>query len=84
MGHRADRDVLRQLCWHSREEYETFVQAYGFNIMTRAGTLREIRESLMVTSVIQKASENAATATEARKRTTALQTRASRKDWQPS
>jgi hypothetical protein len=38
----------------------------------------------MVTSVIQKASENAATATEARKRTTALQTRASRKDWQPS
>ena len=50
--------------WHTREEYETFVRVYGFDIMTWPGypVLREIREFLMVTWVIQKASENERTA----------------------
>ena len=71
--------------WHTREEYETFARVYGFDIMTWPGypVLREVREFLMVTWVIQKASENETTAAEARKRIAALRTGASRKDWQP-
>jgi aminoglycoside phosphotransferase (APT) family kinase protein len=71
--------------WHTREEYETFVQVYGFDIMTWPGypVLREVREFLMVTWVIQKAGESETTAAEARKRIAALRTGASRKDWQP-
>jgi aminoglycoside phosphotransferase (APT) family kinase protein len=71
--------------WHSREEYETFAQVYGFDIMAWPGypVLREVREFLMVTWVIQKAGENERTAAEARKRIAALRTGASRKDWQP-
>jgi aminoglycoside phosphotransferase (APT) family kinase protein len=71
--------------WHTREEYETFVQVYGFDIMTWPGypVLRDVREFLMVTWVIQKAGESETTAAEARKRIAALRTGASRKDWQP-
>lgn len=71
--------------WHTREEYETFVRAYGFDIMQWPGyaTMREVREFLMVTWVIQKADESPRAAAEARKRITALRTGASRKDWQP-
>ena len=71
--------------WHTREEYETFVQIYGFDIMTWPGypVLREIREFLMVTWVIQKAGESEQIAAEARKRIAALRTGASRRDWQP-
>jgi aminoglycoside phosphotransferase (APT) family kinase protein len=71
--------------WHTREEYETFVQVYGFDIMAWCGypVLREVREFLMVTWVIQKASESETTAAEARKRIAALRTGASRKHWQP-
>jgi aminoglycoside phosphotransferase (APT) family kinase protein len=71
--------------WHTREEYETFVQNYGFDIMTWPGypLLREIREFLMVTWVIQKAGESEQIAAEARKRIEALRTGASRRDWQP-
>ena len=68
--------------WHTREEYETFARVYGFDIMTWPGypVLREVREFLMVTWVIQKASENERTAAEARKRIAALRSGASRKD----
>jgi aminoglycoside phosphotransferase (APT) family kinase protein len=71
--------------WHTREEYETFVQVYGFDIMTWPGypVLREVREFLMVTWLIQKASESQTTAAEASKRIAALRTGASRRDWQP-
>ena len=71
--------------WHTREEYETFVQVYGFDIMTWPGypVLREIREFLMVTWVIQKAGESEKVAAEARKRIQALRTGASREDWEP-
>jgi aminoglycoside phosphotransferase (APT) family kinase protein len=71
--------------WHTREEYETFVRVYGFDIMQWPGypTMRAVREFLMVTWVIQKAAESERAAAEARKRITALRTGASRKDWQP-
>ena len=71
--------------WHRREEYETFVRVYGFDIMQWSGyqTMRAVREFLMVTWVIQKAAESPRAAAEARKRIAALRTGASRKDWQP-
>jgi aminoglycoside phosphotransferase (APT) family kinase protein/predicted DNA-binding transcriptional regulator AlpA len=71
--------------WHTREEYKTFARVYGFDIMTWPGypILREVREFLMVTWLIQKARESETTAAEARKRIAALRTGASRKDWQP-
>jgi aminoglycoside phosphotransferase (APT) family kinase protein len=71
--------------WHSREEYETFVDVYGFDIMAWPGypVLREVREFLMVTWVLQKAPESERIAAEVRKRISALRTGASRKDWQP-
>ncbi len=71
--------------WHTREEYETFAHVYGFDIMSWSGypIMREVREFLMVTWLIQKAHESETTAAEARKRVEALRTGASRKDWQP-
>jgi aminoglycoside phosphotransferase (APT) family kinase protein len=71
--------------WHTREEYETFVSVYGFDIMQWPGypTMRAVRELLMVTWVIQKTGESERTAAEARKRITALRNDTSRKDWQP-
>jgi aminoglycoside phosphotransferase (APT) family kinase protein len=71
--------------WHTREEYETFVRVYGFDIMQWSGypTMRAVREFLMVTWVIQQAKANSRIAAEAAKRITALRMGASRKDWQP-
>jgi aminoglycoside phosphotransferase (APT) family kinase protein len=71
--------------WHTRQEYQAFARAYGFDIMHWPGypALRSIREFLMVTWVIQKAAESDQVAAEAHKRITALRTGASRTDWQP-
>ncbi len=71
--------------WHTREEYETFVRVYGFDIMQWPGypVMRAVREFLMVTWVIQKAGESQHVAAEADKRIRALRTGASRKDWKP-
>lgn len=71
--------------WHTREEYETFVRVYGFDIMQWAGypTMRAVREFLMITWVIQGAKENESVAAEAAKRIAAFRTGANRKDWQP-
>jgi len=71
--------------WHNRDEYETFVRVYGFDIMQWPGypTMRAVREFLMVTWVIQEAKESPQVAAEAAKRIAALRTGASRKDWQP-
>lgn len=71
--------------WHTHEEYETFVRAYGFDIMQWPGypTMRAICELLMVTWVVQGAGENPRVAAEATKRIATLRTGASRKDWQP-
>jgi thiamine kinase-like enzyme len=71
--------------WHTREEYEDFAHVYGFDVMQWPGypVMRAAREFLMVTWLIQKASENDQAAAEARNRISALRTGASRKDWQP-
>jgi aminoglycoside phosphotransferase (APT) family kinase protein len=71
--------------WHTREEYETFVRVYGFDIMKWPGypVMRAVREFLMVPWVIQQAGESPRVAAEARKRISALRTGASRKDWKP-
>jgi Ser/Thr protein kinase RdoA (MazF antagonist) len=71
--------------WHTREEYDTFVKAYGYDIMRWPGypVLADIREFAMVTWIVQKADENEQTAAEARKRVDAMRTGASRKDWLP-
>jgi aminoglycoside phosphotransferase (APT) family kinase protein len=71
--------------WHTRDEYETFVRVYGFDIMQWPGypTMRAVREFLMVTWVIQGAKESPRVAAETAKRLAALRTGASRTDWQP-
>jgi aminoglycoside phosphotransferase (APT) family kinase protein len=71
--------------WHTRQEYEDFARVYGYDITGWPGyrVLREIREFVMVTWLIQKAAEDARSAAEAAKRITALRTGASRMDWQP-
>ena len=71
--------------WHTREEYETFVRVYGFDIMQWPGypAMRAVREFLMVTWVIQKAGESQHVAAEADKRIKALRTGGGRKDWEP-
>lgn len=71
--------------WHARGEYATFARAYGRDVMQWPGypTLADVREFIIVTWIVQKASENEKTAAEARKRLAALRTGASRKDWQP-
>jgi aminoglycoside phosphotransferase (APT) family kinase protein len=71
--------------WHTREEYETFVRVYGFDIMKWPGypVMRAVREFLMVSWVIQKAGESPRVEAEARNRISALRTGASRKDWVP-
>jgi hypothetical protein len=72
-------------CWHTRWEYEDFARSYGYDITGWRGypVLREVREFVMVTWLIQKAAEDARSATEAAKRISALRTGASRMDWQP-
>jgi Ser/Thr protein kinase RdoA (MazF antagonist) len=71
--------------WHTREEYETFTKVYGYDIMQWPGypMLAGIREFIMVTWIVQKASESEKMSAEARKRVDALRTGASRKDWLP-
>ena len=71
--------------WHTKDEYETFARVYGFDIMTWPGypVLREIREFLMVTWVIQQASESEIMAAEGSMRINTLRTGASRKGWRP-
>jgi len=71
--------------WHSHEDYQTFVDVYGFDIMRWPGypTIRKVREFLMVTWILQKADESEQVAAEVGKRIAALRTGASRKDWQP-
>ena len=71
--------------WHTREEYEDFARVYGYDIRQWPGypVLREVREFVMVTWLIQKAAEDARAAAESTKRIAALRTGASRMDWQP-
>jgi aminoglycoside phosphotransferase (APT) family kinase protein len=71
--------------WHTREEYETFVDVYGFDVMQWPGypVLREVREFLMVVWLSQKADESETLAEEVANRIFSLRTGGSRRGWQP-
>lgn len=71
--------------WHTREEYETFIRIYGFDIMQWPGypVLRSVREFLMVIWLNQKADESDRLAEEVANRISSLRTGASRRTWQP-
>jgi Ser/Thr protein kinase RdoA (MazF antagonist) len=71
--------------WHTVEEYRTFVDVYGFDIMTWPGypTLADYRELSMTLWLAGKARESESVAEEIRKRVHAIQTGGSRREWAP-
>ena len=72
-----------RLGWHTREEYQTFVEVYGYDLMRWKGysALADMREIAMTTWLSRKASESPGAAAEAHKRINAIRTGASRRDW---
>ncbi len=72
-----------RLGWHTREEYRTFVEVYGYDLMVWEGysALADMREVAMTTWLSRKASESPGAAAEAHKRINAIRTGASRRDW---
>lgn len=72
-----------RLGWHTREEYGTFVDVYGYDVMQWEGyeTLADLREIAMTSWLSKKAADSEAAAAEARKRIAAIRTGASRRDW---
>jgi thiamine kinase-like enzyme len=71
--------------WHTAEEYRTFVDVYGFDIMTWPGyqTLADYRELSMTLWLAGKTRESESVAEEIRKRVHAIQTGGSRRGWAP-
>ncbi|MER6797206.1 aminoglycoside phosphotransferase family protein [Amycolatopsis mediterranei] len=69
--------------WHTADEYRTFVNVYGFDIMTWSGyeTLAGYREIAMTLWLAEKDSDDAAQ--EVRKRVSAIRTGGDRRDWAP-
>ncbi|WP_299737474.1 aminoglycoside phosphotransferase family protein [Pseudonocardia sp. 73-21] len=69
--------------WHTDEEYATFVEVYGWDIMQWEGyeDLAAMREISMTSWLAKKAAGNAAAAKEATKRIHAIRTGGSRRDW---
>ncbi len=72
-----------RLGWHTREEYETFVRVYGYDLLQWEGyeQLADMREIAMTAWLSRQAAESEKSAAEAAKRIAALRTGASRKDW---
>jgi hypothetical protein len=71
--------------WHDRDEYVSFVDSYGFDVMQWPGyeVLRDIRELHMVSWLIEIAGDDSQFSEEASKRIGSLRTGSSRRDWQP-
>jgi aminoglycoside phosphotransferase (APT) family kinase protein len=71
--------------WHTRDEYDAFVSAYGFDVMTWNGypVLADIKELSMVTWMAQNAGSNVRAVGELAKRVRALRTGGRRDDWSP-
>ncbi|MER5646815.1 aminoglycoside phosphotransferase family protein [Streptosporangium sp. NPDC002524] len=71
--------------WHTAQEYDAYVDAYGFDVMRWPGyrVLGDVREFLMVTWLGQKAGQDERASAEVRKRVRALRTGADRHDWEP-
>jgi len=74
-----------RLGWHSREEYRTFVEVYGYDIMQWSGyvELADMREIAMTSWLGKKAATSPGVAAEVSKRIQAIRTGGSRRDWGP-
>ncbi|TWE14615.1 phosphotransferase family protein [Prauserella muralis] len=71
--------------WHTEEEYRSFVEAYGFDIMEWPGypVLADYREISMTMWLCGKAGSDERAAAEVRKRVETLRTGGSRREWAP-
>ncbi|WP_126636619.1 aminoglycoside phosphotransferase family protein [Embleya hyalina] len=71
--------------WHSRAEYEAFVNAYGFDVMNWYGypVLADMRELMMTVWLTQNMAGNAAVTVEVERRMSDLRTGADRHGWKP-
>ncbi|WP_308283488.1 phosphotransferase [Pseudonocardia nigra] len=74
-----------RLGWHTRDEYDTFVKVYGYDITTWDAypLLAEMRELAMTSWLSRQASASERSAREAAKRVQALRVGGSRADWSP-
>lgn len=71
--------------WHTEAEYRSFVEVYGFDLLTWRGydTLANMREVAMTTWLGNKAHLADRSAREAAKRIAAIRSGGSRRDWDP-
>lgn len=71
--------------WHTEDEYAAFVRAYGHNVLAWSGypVLRDVREFLMVTWLMQNVADNPKAAAEFAKRMHTLRMDDSPRDWSP-
>lgn len=71
--------------WHTEEEYQTFVEVYGFDIMSWSGyrVLAGYREVSMTLWLAGKAGADKEAAAEVRKRVESIRSGGSRRDWAP-
>lgn len=71
--------------WHTEAEYRTFVDVYGWDIMSWQGykVLADYREISMTVWLAGKAAARDEASTEVAKRVEAMRTGASRRDWAP-
>ncbi|MFC7622473.1 phosphotransferase enzyme family protein [Microlunatus sp. GCM10028923] len=74
-----------QFGWHTRNEYRSFVKAYGFDVMEWPGysTLRDTLELTMLTWIAGRAETDPAAVPEARQRIHDVRTGSSRRSWKP-
>ena len=72
-----------RLGWHTREEYQTFVDVYGYDLTQWEDyeALADMREIAMTTWLSEKATTSPAAAAEAAKRINAIRSGTSRRDW---
>lgn len=71
--------------WHTEQEYRTFVEVYGFDIMTWPGypVLADYREVAMTLWLSGKANSDQRSADEVRKRVETMRTGGDRRSWSP-
>ncbi|MGI5146199.1 phosphotransferase enzyme family protein [Plantactinospora sp. CA-294935] len=71
--------------WHSREEYQKFAEAYGYDLLQADcyRTLANLRELIMVAWLAQNAFHDPKAMNELTKRLATLRTGTGRRDWQP-
>ncbi|MBD0736447.1 phosphotransferase family protein [Streptomyces sp. CBMA29] len=71
--------------WHTREQYESFVHHYGFDVMNWPGypVLADLRELMMTLWMGGKAAAEPRAAGEFAHRVKAIRTGATRRDWRP-